>query len=125
VSRGGFRRRPGARGQWRLKPPLHHGALMQPNFDADERYILAYYKADFVKSLRWDYWIVYALTLCMFVYGIVGHDEAFMFSAFGILFTFEVFIALRQPRYFRITRSIIDKYEKRIEELAGNPRGRE
>jgi hypothetical protein len=101
----------------RPTPPLHNGALMQPNFNAEERYILAYYKSDSFSGQQWGYWIVFAAVLFLFVYGIGIHDEGIMFCAFGILLVFNIFSMLRRPRYFRINRSIFDKYEKRIEEM--------
>jgi hypothetical protein len=91
---------------------------MQPNFDAKERYILAYYKSDFFFGQWWGYWIVFAVAVCLFVYGIGIRDEGVMFWAFGILLIFNVFNTVRLPRYFRINRSLFDKYEKRIDELA-------
>ncbi len=90
---------------------------MKPDFDAEERYVIAFYKSERLRGTWLGYCIVCVLIVCLYVYGIGIGDEGVMLWAFGILVLFDIWKLRGQARSLRTIRSIFDKYEKGIEDM--------
>ena len=89
-------------------------------FDPAERYVIAYYKGESAGT-QWSVWLIHACMAALFGYGIYTDDQALPFAAFCILILWRIYEQSHQPRYFRATRGVIEKYEARLRELTEAP----
>jgi hypothetical protein len=92
-------------------------AMAQPEFTPYERYLISMYKAGVGASL-WVTWMMVAAATLVFLAGLGKDDGALLFTGFGLLVFWEIYSNAQQPAGMRAMRSVIEKYEARIEELA-------
>ena len=92
-------------------------AAMSLKLNANERYIIAYYRSDHVASAWWALLVVRCLLGGLFAYGMYSADQAVLFTAFGTLILLDLYSQARQPTNIRSIRSALEKLEQRIEAL--------
>lgn len=90
--------------------------MAQPEFNSEERYIIAFYKRNRNFS-DWGNWLIHGLMIALFAYGLFKGDQALLFTAFGVVMILQVYLWSFQPRFFQSTKSVIEKYEAKISEL--------
>ncbi len=93
--------------------------MSQPEFNPDEQYIVAYYKSGF-RGGSWPAWLFDGIAIALFMWGLIEGESAIMFAGFGLIIGWRVYEQTSQPKFFRATRSVIEKYESRIDELSTN-----
>ncbi len=84
--------------------------MPEPNLTPDERFILTFYKSG-KPGLNWVVWSLHGAMISLFAWGAYRDDLATMATAFTCVILFRMYESSHQPRYFRVTRSLIEKYE--------------
>lgn len=85
-------------------------AMNMPQFNAEERYVLAYYKRG-VTADSWGLCIAHVLLVLLFAYGFYIGDHALLFAAFGTAVGWRFYEQFQRPRYLRAIQGVIEKYE--------------
>ena len=93
-----------------------------PDFNPDERYVIAFYESD-SQTGDWTVWLIHAAMVALFAYGLYDRNDALVVTAFGVVILWRVYEARHQPRFFRATRSVLSKYADRVRELSQRPAG--
>lgn len=94
-----------------------------PDFNPDERYIIAFYESD-SQAGGWTVWLIHAAMIAMFAYGLYQRNDALVVTAFGVVILWRVYESSHQPRFFRATREVLRKYAERVRELSERLSGR-
>ena len=92
--------------------------MAQPEFTPYERYLISMYKAG-AGSSQYFTWLLIGGAALLFLIGLSQDDNALLFTGFGLLVFWEIYSNAQQPSGMRAMRSVIEKYEARIEELGG------
>ena len=90
--------------------------MADPDFNSEERFIIAYYESG--RSNDWAVWLIHAAMVGLFAYGLYHDDHGLIFAAFGVVVLWRVYERSHQPRFFRATRSVFQKYAQRVKELS-------
>jgi hypothetical protein len=85
---------------------------MRSLLNNEERYVLEYLKSDRVRANRWGWFLAQFFAACVFAYGFLSDDRAMTFTGFGILFLFDIYYFIRQPRMTRTICSAVAKLEE-------------
>lgn len=91
----------------------------------EEEFVLAYLRSNRANASCWGWLTAKALMACVFVYGFVIEERAFIFTGFAAYLALDLYSATAQPRYLRTIRSALDKLTGRIDELETQSRDRE
>lgn len=91
--------------------------MADPDFNPEERYIIAFYESDGASS-TWAIWLVHAAMVGLFGYGLYHENQALVFTAFGVVILWRVYESSHQPRFFPATRSVLKKFSARVKELS-------
>lgn len=84
--------------------------MTQPEFNAEEQYIIAYYLRE-GNATNWTEWILHGLMVALFAYGMYAGEQAYLVAAFGVVIFWHIYVASHQNRFFRSTRSVLQKYD--------------
>lgn len=99
--------------------------MADPEFNPDEQYIIAHYECSDNAGIAWAAWSIHFLMAALFCYGQYRDDDALVFTAFTFVILWRIRESSQQPKYFRITQSVLRKYAARVKELSKRNQGDE
>lgn len=83
--------------------------MSDPNFNAQERYLIAYYERG-KPGQGMIVWAIHVAFAALFGYGLHLNDKALLFAAFGGVILWRIYESSYQPQFFRTTQSVLQKY---------------